>query len=86
MNDTISAIAQLVASVATLLTAVAVLRKVEGVQREVKTLNGLTIGNLADRAEGRRIEADVAPEDRTIEQARYADNLASDEADEQSAG
>lgn len=40
--------------------------RIEDVHSEVKTGNGRTIARLADLAEGRRVVADVAVDDRTI--------------------
>jgi hypothetical protein len=49
--------------------------KVEAVHGEVKTANGITMAVLSDRAEGRRIEADVAHDKRTISEQHYVDEL-----------
>ena len=48
--------------------------KVNDVHDEVKTVNGLTLGDLADRAEGRRSEA-VDAADRTRSEKHYVENL-----------
>jgi hypothetical protein len=51
-------------------TAVAV----EGVAAEVSTTNGITQGELAERAEGRRIE-EIPAEERTTSEQEYVDKL-----------
>jgi hypothetical protein len=55
-----------------------ILGKVDDVHAELVTSNGLTLGNLADAGEGRRIEADVPPEDRTVAEQHYVDHLGPD--------
>lgn len=67
----ISAITGLVVAIVTLLT----LTRVNRVHQEIKTTNGLTIAMLADRAEGRRIESDVAADDRTAAEQHYVTDL-----------
>lgn len=49
--------------------------RVEEVHTEVKTSNGITMAVLADRGEGRRIEAEVAADDRTPSEQHYVDKL-----------
>lgn len=45
------------------------------VKHEVKTSNGITIAALADLSEGRRIQADVPVEDRTISEQHYVNKV-----------
>ena len=68
ISGNVTAVAALVTSLATL---VATLRT----HREVKTANGLSIGKLTERAEGRRILADVLPADRTKSEQGYVEQL-----------
>ena len=46
------------------------------VHKEVKTSNGLTLAALADRAEGRRIAADIPAEDQSASEKHYVEQLA----------
>jgi hypothetical protein len=71
----ISAIAALIAAVTLLISVLVNRRTLRAVHNEVKTSNGLTLAALSDRAEGRRIESDVEPEDRTESEQRYVTNL-----------
>jgi hypothetical protein len=48
-------------------------RRVGSVVDEVKTANGNTLAELADKAEGRRVLADVAPGDRTTSEQHAAE-------------
>ncbi len=81
MNDVagiITAMAALVIAITGLYTAVAAAKIKAGVadvHSEVKTANGITMAVLADRAEGRRIEVDVAHGDRTESEQGYVDKL-----------
>jgi hypothetical protein len=50
-------------------------RKISQVHSEVKTTNGLTLAALADRTEGRRINADIPAADRTSAETHYVENL-----------
>jgi hypothetical protein len=50
-------------------------REVAGVHREVRSSNGLTLAALADATEGRRIQNDIPPADRTPSQQHYVDDL-----------
>jgi len=45
------------------------------IHAEVKTANGVTLAALADRVEARRIEAEVAPGERTESEQHYVDEL-----------
>jgi hypothetical protein len=47
---------------------------VDYVQKQLTTVNGLEIGQLADREEGRRIK-EIPEHERTRSEQRYADNL-----------
>lgn len=49
--------------------------KVDDVHAEVRTANGIAVGLLAERAEGRRIEADVPTADRTVSEQGYVERL-----------
>lgn len=53
----------------------AVAEKASEIHREVKTQNGLTIAALQDRAEGRRIEADIPHDARTSSEQHYVEQL-----------
>jgi hypothetical protein len=59
-------------SLASLIVALRGMRSVHQVHEEVKTMNGLTIGALADLNMGRGVRSDVAPTDQTEEDRRYA--------------
>lgn len=86
----VSEVAPIIAALASMVTAIAVLigaivlargqravaANVEAVHEEVKTVNGITMAALADRAEGRRIETDVPVDQRTDSEAAYVTNLA----------
>lgn len=48
---------------------------VTDVKAEVKTSNGIALGLLADRAEGRRVIADIPAEDRTASEQGYVERL-----------
>lgn len=50
-------------------------KEIASVHTELRTLNGLTIGELADRTEGRRIEADVKGSDQTSSERLYVEAL-----------
>ena len=56
--------------------------EVTSVHTEVKTSNGITMAALADRAEGRRIEADVPQADRTASETQYVNRLNEGDAHE----
>jgi hypothetical protein len=56
--------------------------QVADVHQEVKTANGLTIGALADIAQGKDIERNVAAEDRTLSEQHYVDKLDVTKAEE----
>ena len=45
---------------------------------ELKTSNGRSVGNLADRAEGRRIGETIPPHAQTSEEKRYVEALRDD--------
>lgn len=49
--------------------------QVTDVKQQVETANGKSLGVLADSAEGRRILADVAKDDRTTSEQGYVDRL-----------
>ena len=51
------------------------LRATQRVHAEVRTTNGITAGLLAERQEGRRIEADVPHAERTTSEQGYVDRL-----------
>jgi hypothetical protein len=65
-----SELAQLVASLATLVTSVAVLIQALRIKREVKTANALTLAQLGDQGETRRIQA-KDPTDITAAEHRH---------------
>jgi hypothetical protein len=50
-------------------------KTVEAVHEETKTANGLSVGKLLDNAEGRRILADIARDDRTVSEQHYVDEI-----------
>ena len=50
-------------------------KQVELVHAQLRTLNGLSVGQLADRAEGHRVNRDVPREDRTVSDQHYSDAL-----------
>lgn len=74
----LGAIAQMVASVAILITVVRGQRTTHSL---VRTMNGKTIGALADLAEGRRIELDVPADERSASQRHYVENVEVDRED-----
>ena len=74
--------AQILTAAGVLLGSVASLRgqrtirsKVDDVHNEVRTVNGLTLGNLADRNEGQRILENVPPTQRTAAEQHYVEQL-----------
>lgn len=52
--------------------------KVAEVKADTNTTNGMTMGALADQAEGRRVRDDVAEGDRTTAGQSYVDRITSD--------
>ena len=48
---------------------------VTDVKAEVHTANGIALGLLADRTEGRRVLADIPAEDRTASEQGYVERL-----------
>lgn len=48
-------------------------RRIAEVKTEVKTANGITLAALADRGEGRRIEADIPAAERTSAEQHYVE-------------
>jgi hypothetical protein len=54
--------------------------KLEVVHQEVKTANGIALGALADRVEGRDISRNVPVEDRTTTEQHYVDKLDAEKA------
>lgn len=58
---------------ATLVTSLGGVMVALGVHRQVKTENGLSVGQLADRREAQRIMLDVRPEDRTASEQTYVE-------------
>lgn len=79
----IAAIASLVTGVGLLISSIAVLRgqrqsheKLDDVAAKVETVNGLTLGTLAERQEGRAIVEHVPETERTPGQQVYVDRLA----------
>jgi hypothetical protein len=64
-------ISTLFASITTTAVAIITALRVGTVEREVKTMNELTIGQLAERGETRRIEGSVPEGDRTAQEARH---------------
>ena len=82
-------LAQLITTGAVMLSAIATLKgqrtiraSVSDVHDEVRTVNGLTLGNLADRDEGRRVRRDTSPGGRTASERHYVENLTESESDE----
>lgn len=73
---TADAAGSLLIGLATLVTSVTGLIVARGAKRGVDTLNGLTGGALQERAEGRRILADIPEVDRTPGEQGYVDRLA----------
>lgn len=69
----------LLVGVATLIASITGLVVALGAKRGVDTLNGLTGGALQERAEGRRILADIPEQDRTPGEQGYVDRLADPE-------
>ena len=68
-------VAQLILAVATLVTALIAWsgrRISQQVRTEVKTMNGLTMAQMADAGETRRVDA-IATEDRTTAEQRHVD-------------
>lgn len=61
-----TAIAAIVAACASLVAAL----RIQNVHHEVKTMNELTLGQLGERRETRRIE-NVEPDDRTAQERRH---------------
>ncbi len=70
-----SDLGQLLVGVATLLTAISTWVTTRHTRRGVSTLNGLTTGELQERAEGRRILADIPEENRTPGEQGYVERL-----------
>ena len=52
-----------------------ILHRLLKLEEGVNTRNGMTIGKLAERTEGRRIEEDVKVGDQTPSEKRYVDAL-----------
>jgi len=50
-------------------------RRLDDVHDEVRTINGQSLGDLADADEGRRIEEDIPHADRTTSEQGYVDRL-----------
>lgn len=50
-------------------------RHIGDVHHEVKAGNGITMAALADRQEGRRVQADIPEAERTDSEQGYVDNL-----------
>jgi hypothetical protein len=76
---------RLVTDILTLVVAAIVLlrttrtkKTVDQVHDELKTANGLSVGKLADNAEGRRIVADIARIDRTSSEQRYVEGISTE--------
>jgi hypothetical protein len=70
----IAALASLVTSVALFLSVVGVHRNVKTVKEDLSTVNGISIGGLAERAEGRRI-SHIPEVARTDAEQIYVDSL-----------
>jgi hypothetical protein len=71
----IAAIVVALVAVATFVMSLINRRTLLNVHDEVKTTNGLTLAALGDRAEGRRIQSDVAHADRTASEQHYVEQL-----------
>lgn len=76
----ITAVASLVTSCALAVSVLVNRRAIKGVHNEVKTSNGLTMAALADRTEGRRIEADIPHGERTASEQHYVEGLGPDQS------
>lgn len=84
LASSLTDISALVAAIAVLVTAIAtpiVAVLLAKIHKEVKTANGITIGQYADRTEGRRIEAEVPVEDRTHKENLEVERLTASEAE-----
>ena len=72
----VTAISSLIVALATLLAVILANRKIGAVHQEVRTSNGLSIGQLADSDEGRRVlETLPNPADRTASEQAYVEGL-----------
>jgi hypothetical protein len=81
MADTISAISVLIASIAAAVASIIAALRAGNVHKEVKTMNELTLGQLGERQETRRIE-DIPMEDRSAQETRHVTPLRKDDPDE----
>lgn len=59
----------------TLITSIGTVLVSLGIRRQVKTENGLSVGQLADRREAQRIMLEIRPEDRTASEQAYVEKL-----------
>lgn len=84
MSGTAIALASLMLAIVSAIAAIAwsirgtldsILGRLVALERAVDTRNGISLGELADRGEGRRIEETVKPSDRTPSEGRYVEAL-----------
>jgi hypothetical protein len=75
IGSTLTGLGTLVLALTAFFTLLLTHRKVGQVITEVKTANGNTLAALADQAEGRRIQRDIPPEERTSHDQRYVEDL-----------
>lgn len=74
-GDIVTLIASLTAAIVAIINALKTSKVgavAQAIHTEVKTINGLAIGQLADATETRRIEA-ISPEDRTLAEQHHVD-------------